>query len=143
MTKSCLEAAATATLVCLLALGVSGVAGAQTDDHLKCYKAKDTVKVFKKASVNLETLQAEFDTEDCEIKAGSKRICFPASKTVTEVVDGDDAPFPAPELMDVQVCYKLKCPKKDVALPFVVDQFGSRAMEKFKASMLCGPAIVN
>ena len=39
--------------------------------------------------------------------------------------------------------YKLKCPKKDVALPTVVDQFGERAMGKFKASLLCGPAVVN
>jgi hypothetical protein len=135
--------AALALATCILALGGARTAFAQ-NDHLTCYKAKDTAKVFKSAKVDLLALQdSVFPTENCQIKAGSKMVCVPSQKLNVSVVEGQDNPFVNQDLTDVQLCYKVKCPK--VALPplTVTDQFGTRALEKFKASRLCVPAIQN
>ena len=46
----------------------AGPAEAQLD-HYKCFKAKDTAKVFKKAAADLTALQSEFPYENCALKA--------------------------------------------------------------------------
>jgi hypothetical protein len=112
------------------------------NDHYNCYKAKDTAKVFKSATADLTAFQVQFAAENCAIKAKSKQVCVPASKTVTAIVDGTDAPFPAQNLTDLQICYKIKCPKVAIAPIEVSDQFGTRNIEKFKASTLCVPAVL-
>ena len=129
-------------LGCLFALTTAGAADAQLD-HYKCFKAKDTAKVFKKASADLTTLQAEFPSENCALKKKAKKVCIPASKQVLSIVEGTDVPFPAQDLSDAQLCYKIKCPKVAIAPLEVTDQLGTRNIEKFKASTLCVPAVIN
>jgi len=135
--------AALAAATCLLVLAAGPSAWAQ-NDHLTCYKAKDTAKVFKSASADLLPLQdSVFPTENCQIKAGSKMVCVPSQKLNVTVVDGTDDPFDSQDLSDIQLCYKVKCPKVELPPLTVTDQFGTRAVEKFKASQLCVPAALN
>ncbi len=129
-------------LGCLFALTTAGAAEAQLD-HYKCFKAKDTAKVFKKAAADLTTLQAEFPNENCALKAKAKKVCIPASKQVLTIDGGTDVPFAAQDLTNAQVCYKMKCPKGSLAPLQVTDQFGTRDIEKFKPSTLCVPAVIN
>ena len=121
----------------------AATASAQPFDHYKCFKAKDTAKVFKKAAVDLTALQSEFPNENCGLKAKPKKVCIPASKQVLGVEDGNDNPFDAQVLTNAQVCYKMKCPKATISPLEVTDQFGTRDIEKFKPSTLCVPAVIN
>jgi len=130
------------TILAVLLCTMSVTAAHAQSDHYNCYKAKDTVKVFKSAAADLTPFQAEFAAENCAIKPKSKQVCVPASKTVTAIVDGTDAPFAAQDLTDLQLCYKIKCPKVDIAPLEVSDQFGTRTIEKFKATKLCVPAVL-
>ena len=123
------------------ALIAPGSASAQFD-HLKCFKAKDK-STFKKATADVNVLYSEFGiSESCAIKAKAKLVCVPATKTGTVVEEGQDMPFAAEVLVYNRLCYKIKCPK--VALPSqeLSDQFGTRQFEKFKAAMLCTPAVL-
>ena len=113
-------------------------------DHLKCYKIKDTAKF--KASVTLEALQSQFGMEDCSLLGKGKFFCVMVDKTVTSFEDKtkvalDPASFPAQRLDEDRICYKLKCPKTDIAALAVTDQFGTREVSKFKPAMLCTPAV--
>jgi hypothetical protein len=131
------------TVACLAALLTvlgGGKAYAQFD-HLKCYKAKDQ-KLFKKSRASITALQTQFGVaEDCQIKPKAKLFCVPASKIVTMIEDGMDNPFPAEELTFDRLCYKVKCPKVEIGPEEVSDQFGTRQLGKFKAAMLCTPAV--
>jgi len=110
-------------------------------DHLKCYKAKDQ-KLFKSVDADLSALQSQFGlAENCQIKPKAKMFCVPATKTVTAIEDGSDSPFAAEDLVFDRLCYKIKCPKTTIAAEEVSDQFGTRSIEGFKASMLCTPAV--
>lgn len=109
-------------------------------DHLKCFKTKD-VKLFKKASADISAVRATFGiNENCKINPQAKLLCIPATKTVTEIEEGTDTPFAADELAFDQTCYKIKCPQVDIAPQEVTDQFGTRDVDKLKASLLCMPA---
>ena len=129
---------ATALVVAAL-LFVPTLAGAQYD-HLKCFKAKDQ-KTFKKAAADLDALQAQFGLENCAIKPKAKLVCVPVSKTVTALEDGQSLDVSGDEQMFDRLCYKIKCPKGTIPPILFSDQFGSRTLEKFKAQMLCTPAI--
>ena len=75
-------------------------------DHLKCYKVKDP-GTFKRAEADIDALRAAFGLDDhCLIKAKARMLCTPASKTVTSVEGGSDAPFPVLVLCVDQLCYK-------------------------------------
>jgi hypothetical protein len=127
---------ATALLLCMI------MPARAQHDHYTCYKVKDAAKVFRRATADLTPFQSPFATQGCAIKARAKRVCVPSSKTVTAMVEGDDAPFPAQELFNLQVCYKIKCERPELAPIEVSDQFGTRSVAKFKASRLCVPAVV-
>ena len=126
-----------------LAIALQSTTASAQLDHYKCFKAKDTAKVFKKATADLTTLQAEFPDENCSIKAKPSKVCVPASKEVLTIEDGADTPFAAQDLTNAQVCYKMKCPKAALSPLEVTDQLGTRNIEKFKGSTLCVPATVN
>jgi len=122
------------------------VATAQAADHLKCYKVKDNGKF--NAAVALTALQEQFGVnENCTVKGKANLFCVPVEKTVQsfEGLDKNGAsvqiPLAGDDLADDRVCYKVKCPKVDIAPELVTDQFGSRNVEKFKAQYLCTPAI--
>ena len=128
-------AAAALLLVCAFV----GDADAQTTDHLKCYKIKD-VGAFKSATADLAPLRVEFPTENCSLKGKAAQLCVPMDKDNVVIVDGVVENFPAQAVTDAQLCYKIKCPTATIAPLEVSDQFGTRTIEKFKASKVCGPA---
>jgi len=109
-------------------------------DHLKCYKIKDQ-KTFKSAAADLDALQARFGLENCRIKPAAKLMCVPATKTVTELVDGTPEPVAGVTQSDSRLCYKIKCPKSEIEPLVMTDQFGTREVRGFKAVRLCTPAI--
>ena len=116
---------------------------AQAPDHLKCYKMKD-LKTFKSAQADLDALAAEFGMpESCQIKGRAKEFCVPVTKTVTSIVPGPTQAVNGEFLNADHLCYKIKCPKVEIPAREVSDQFGTRMIEKFKASKLCTPAFTD
>jgi len=117
-------------------------AHAQVPDHLKCYKIKDPVKL--EAVVNLDSRQFGFEA-GCQVKP-AKMFCVPATKTLISAVDKATGlpitllPITGPDPGD-RVCYKVKCPEPFPPDTQVSDQFGTRTVTKFKAFMLCAPAV--
>ena len=135
-------AAAVGTAMIALSVGVIGDVHAAADpDHLKCYKIKDQ-KTFKSAQVELTALLSEFGMpESCELKGKAKHFCVPVSNAVMSVEDGTLQSVDGDYLNADQLCYKLKkCPKTEIPPREVSDLFGTRNIEKFKASKLCVPA---
>src|SRR6185295_6194921 len=84
-------------------LGFAVTAHAQPYDHLKCYKFRD-IQTFESAQADLETVEAAFPTQNCEIKKKAKLFCIPTSKDVTSIVAGTDSPFAAQGLTFSQIC---------------------------------------
>jgi hypothetical protein len=122
-------------LTVLLALA-SGVR-AQTLDHLKCHKMKDSLKL--KATADFNALQAQYSAQGCVI-GKAKLYCIPATKS--NVTPPEAAPFvvDGQQLDNGFICYNVKCldVPPDAAL---TDQFGSRTLTKLKSAMICAPAI--
>ncbi len=116
------------------------IAGAQAD-HLKCYKIKDSLKVI--GTVDLDSPQFGADP-GCKISK-AKLFCVPATKTNVAVVNkatGEPItpqPVTGPNPGD-RICYKVKC-DAPVADQQVSDQFGTRAVAKLKAALVCTPAV--
>lgn len=133
-----------ALLIPILTFGLLAPAytEAQVDDHLKCYKIKDPVKL--KGIVDLTSEQFGLE-EGCKISK-AKMFCVPTAKTVVEAEDKatggpiDLLPISGPDPGD-RVCYKIKCPDPQPPDTEVSDQFGNRTLTKFKAFMLCTPAV--
>ena len=116
-------------------------ASAQPFDHLKCFKISDT-QIFDSAAADIETIEAAFPAQNCQIKKKAKYFCVPASKNVTAIVNGSDNPFASQELLYEQICYKITCPRVTIADQEISDQFGTRTVARPKASMLCVPAVI-
>ena len=99
------------------------------DDHLKCYKIKDPNKF--KGIVDLNT--AQFGDElGCKIVIKAKFFCAPASKVVVDSGGLPILPVVGQDLTNDQVCYKIKCDKPFPPDTDVIDQFGSRTVQKLK-----------
>jgi hypothetical protein len=126
----------------LVTTAASAHAQAQ-NDHLKCYKVKDALKLA--AVVDLNSPQFGLEA-GCKVSK-AKFFCVPATKTVISAVDKATGlpitplPVSGPDAGD-RICYKVKCP---IVVPIpdqqVTDQFGTRTITKFKASYLCTPAV--
>jgi len=114
-------------------------------DHMRCFKIKDSAKFDAQAS--LTSLQQQFGLdENCTIKGKGKMFCVPTSKTLTGFIDKSKDGIPqvdldGDELAFDSICYKVKCPKREIAPEVVTDQFGTRTVEKFKSALLCAPAV--
>jgi hypothetical protein len=130
-------------VVVAIVLGWVGLASAQFD-HLTCFKAKSRFKL--KGEVDLDATLDAFDLAGCTVVGKPKLVCVPTSKTVgTFTVSkqpGTPLPVSGPEPVPPRLCYKVKCPKPSTAALVMTDQFGEHALSKFKAKMLCTPAIV-
>jgi hypothetical protein len=123
----------------------AGGAGEQVTDHLKCYKIKDAVKLT--GVVDLSSPQFGLEA-GCKI-GRTALFCVPVSKTVQSVSDRvtgaaiTPLALSAPPQPGDQVCYKVKCPRPPVAIAdqSVTDQFGNRTVGRFKAKLVCSPAV--
>ena len=122
---------------------MAGPAQAQIDDHMRCYKIKDTQKL--KGTVGIDTAQFGL-ADNCKISKASL-LCVPARKFNASVVDhGTNIPVTLLPLSALpspgdQLCYKVKCrgiPPPDTE---VTDQFGTRLVTKLKGHLLCTPAV--
>jgi hypothetical protein len=124
----------TAALITLLA-GALG-AGAQTLDHLKCYRTSDSLKL--RALVDIDTPQFGLDV-GCKVSR-ARFLCTPALKSVREsnvtpiMLRGQD-------LRDDRICYRVKCPPPFPPGVSVTDQFGHRPVRKLQPALLCTSAV--
>ena len=118
----------------------------QVADHLKCYKARD-YSLKLSGIADLVTPQFGLDTGCTVSKA--MLFCVPASKTnVAATNKATGLPIvpssfsTAPQAGD-QICYKVKCPTPTTPIPqqSITDQFGNRTLSRFKASLVCVPAV--
>jgi len=135
MRTQCLRVLGAAVAV----LAMASVAGAQTTDHLKCYKIKDVAQ-FKSATADLTPSQVQFVTENCSLKGKGAQLCVPADKSGVVIEGGTILNFPTDAANDAQLCYKIKCPNTATLSVQVSDQFGTRFIAKGKATKVCGPA---
>src|SRR5690242_11768319 len=99
------------------------VAAAQTDDHLKCYKIKDSGNFS--AVINL-TSQVANET-GCTVKVKGAMLCVPVTKQVVQT-DAPQTTHDGQQLTDDRICYKMKCPKEVLPNQNVIDQFGARSV---------------
>lgn len=134
----------------LAVLAGPGIASAQTFDHLKCYKISDESSYTALANLDTNSLQAAaFPNETgCKISVRSKEFCVPVSKT--RFVDpGNPKEAPEAELVGQELqndflCYKVRCEAPATTPPasqVVHDQFGARAISRFKTAKVCTPAV--
>ena len=144
MRRISIGCSAAAVLVASLILGPisAGVAHAQIDDHLKCYKIKDDIKL--KGTVDLRSQQYGLEA-GCKISK-AKLFCIPATKSNVQVQaknpSGPVNPLPifGPPARGDRICYKVKCQGIVPVTQVATDQFGTHNMTKFKPFMLCTPA---
>jgi len=122
-----------------LSLVLASATFATAQEHLKCYKIKDPLKLA--GTLDLDTPKFGADP-GCRISK-AKMYCVPSTATNVAVVDkntGDPiVPEPTPGTNPgARICYKVTCPSvaPDVT---VADQFGSRTATKLKAMMVCTP----
>ncbi len=137
-----LVAVAASAVLCVIAAPLP--ASAQHYDHLKCYKIKDEANFT--ATVTLDALLGQFGNESCTVKGRGKMFCVPVDKAVTAFADKSSTGIPptgyqGDEQSDSRICYRVKCPSASIAPELVSDQFGTRAVERFKTQMLCAPAV--
>jgi hypothetical protein len=120
--------------------GYATIASGQ--DHEKCYKIKDGVKI--KGTVDLATPDFGLDP-GCKV-SGAKYFCAPAIKTNPVVTSNGlpvvPLPLYAPPAPRERICYKVKCPAVPPVSQNVTDQFGNRTLTKFKTFFMCTPAVL-
>jgi hypothetical protein len=130
--------------VCALVLVASAV-DAQVTDHLECFKVRDTLKLAATVDLDVPPFGAQ---AGCKVSS-TKLYCVRAAKSVVSATDRATGaqitplPFSAAPTPDDRICYKLKCSAPATPIPNqqATDQFGSRTFARFKASMLCTPAV--
>src|SRR5262249_40447184 len=125
----------------LVAMTLPPGGASEVTDHLQCYKIKDPAKL--KGLVNL-TAPEIGAASGCKV-SGAALFCVAASKAVVSAISNGTAltPLPytgAPAETD-RLCYKLTCPAAALPGQQATDQFGTRTLTNFKASMLCTPAV--
>ncbi len=139
-----------AIVATLIAIGIAAtvtpvLAQAGPFDHYKCYRVRDTAKF--KSVVDLTAFQTQFNVDpQCEVKGKAKIFCVPVIKDVLKLTYPKNSTLtpvvmPGQDLAEDRLCYKIKCPKAVIADEEVQDQFGTRRIGKFKASLLCTNAI--
>ncbi len=106
-------------------------------DHLRCVKVKDKNLAKAKYVADLQAVHPSFpDESGCLIKVPAKLYCFPVEKQDVNPAPPEDVG--GPQIVEQLVCYKLKCPKQQLAVP-VEDQFGSRTITVTAPKILCAP----
>lgn len=109
-------------------------------DHLKCYEAKDEIKVDNEFIAR--ALQEQFGVEKCRIHGRRRLFCIPVSKErvfppAAEEGLFDDVPMtPLPD----RICYQVSC-EWDKRKQEVTDQFGNRTLVLGQPQWFCTPAI--
>jgi hypothetical protein len=123
----------------VMTFGRDASADLTATDHLKCYKVKDSAEKAQ-YTVDLNPTFSGYPTDSgCTVKVPAKLLCNVVSKeNLSPPAPNPTAPF-GQSLNQLFVCYKLKCPKVDIAHG-VDDQFGSRMTTLKSTKLLCAPA---
>jgi hypothetical protein len=147
-----ITAIVTATVtVAFLALALPATSQAQNvNDHLKCYKIKDSHKYSAVADLITNYEQSMYPSEaGCKIQVKSKEFCLPVNKDrIMQPNNKRDAPHEdvvGQDLTNDFLCYKVRCPKDPAGVmppsaQDVVDQFGERVIGGFRTTKMCTPA---
>ena len=146
MRKRTLKCLRIRTLIPMLSLGIclAPYADAQIDDHLRCYRIKDPLKL--RGLVDINTPQFGL-APGCRIST-AKLLCVPADKFNEDVLDGSTR-LPIDPLLPVsalpapgdRLCYKVSCRDPGPPDALVTDQFGTRTVGRLKERLLCTPAV--
>jgi hypothetical protein len=107
-------------------------ARAQTPDHLKCYKIKDSAP----KALYTADLQGLAPEPGCHIKVPGTMLCVPTTKANVQPTPPG---APAGSAAGAFVCYKVKCVPGTLAPISVSDQFGTRTVTPKVAKLLCAP----
>ncbi|MFP6663322.1 MAG: hypothetical protein VCC00_03875 [Deltaproteobacteria bacterium] len=127
------------TLGAVALLGVAASAEAKPmDDHLACFKIKDSAKLRVKLNLLANEAQVRYSIRGCKMKARADEFCVPATKLVTY---GEHSPIGGQTLRNDFLCYKLRCEQQGYQKrQWVKDQFGRRQIGAFKPARICTPA---
>ena len=113
---------------------------AQVNDHLKCYKIKDPLKLTGVVDIHSPQFGLE---KGCKIR-GSELFCVPATKRVIRAFNDKQPIDPlevfGPPAPGDRICYSLQCDNPKITNQKVTDQFGSRVISKLDPQLLCTPA---
>ena len=121
-----------------LLMAPSGAEAKPLDDHLACFKIKDSGKARAALDMLANEAQIQYSVRGCKMKAKADKFCVPATKIVTH---GQHNPIGGQRLENDFLCYKLRCEAQDLPnRQWVIDQFGRRQIGKFKPTEICTPA---
>lgn len=128
---------------------VTSVAQAQTYDHTKCFKIRDSANFA--ALVRLDAFQTEYNNppaviDGCTVAGKAKLFCVPVTKKVAAFKDKTIPPLAPGTLIGQnlkfdQLCYRVRCPRPSITTQGVQDQFGARDITGFVPTLLCTPAV--
>jgi NHL repeat len=118
----------------LLAIAAPSIA--QVNDHLKCYKVKNTT--LYQGAVDL--LTADGLEANCKIRIKPVLYCTPATKFVKNTGGSPTLPVSGPPLPNDFICYKIACPPPFPPDRVRNDQFGPHTLAKLTPKIVCAPA---
>lgn len=129
----------------LLTLGVP-TAGAQTPDHMQCFKATDATLRHLRGTVDVEAPSIGV-APGCRLSK-AKLYCVPARQNVqpATLFDGGrpltELPYHGPDAATERICYEVKCPSGTGTAPdrAITDRFGTHALSRMQTEMVCTPA---
>jgi hypothetical protein len=110
------------------------------NDHLKCYKAKESSgpgKIQVTASLVSGTVPPLAAESGCVLKGPPKLVCAPVTKVGATPTPPGGGPTGATTKF---LCYKVKCPKAADQTITGKDQFGTHTFTIKGPKVVCAPA---
>src|SRR5262245_44844950 len=110
------------------------------NDHLKCYRVKDPLKLT--GTVDLGTQQFGLDSR-CKISE-AKYLCLPATMSNAAVTDKTTRtpiallPVTGPDA-GIRLCYEVECPRAGNGDLEITDEFGARTVSALETALVCVP----
>jgi hypothetical protein len=119
--------------ITLGALALAVPALAQTQNHLTCFKARDSAP---RAKYSL-TLTTDAGPLACKVKVPAKLACLETAKSNVSPTPPGGGPTGA---VGSFLCYQLKCQRGSAFSADMEDQFGRRTVNFRGTQLLCAPA---
>ena len=123
--------------------------------HQICFKGKDSLRLRSPDPTWLQVVNDQLGAQNCTIVGGPRYICIPVTASIVGTVEGSVANGPAApialtplaseqRITQDRLCYKVKCldrPNFNDDTVLYSDEFATRQMARFKAGLICGPAM--